>query len=87
MPSPEDLQIELGRLKTSPAYLRLREKHLYEYRRATEELQSANLADVPGLQARIKALCEVLELPNQLYRQAGGNGEVFEPVAKSYVNE
>lgn len=82
-PTTQDAQQELARLRTDVAYLKLRERHLYEFRRANQEWMTAKPEEIPALQARAKALLEVLELPNVLYREAGGEGTVFDPVIRT----
>jgi|SRR6185503_9033075 len=83
-PATDEQRQEMARLRSNPAYLRLREVHLREFRRANNEWRTAKPDEIGALQARALALLEVLELPNQLYKQSGGDGIVFEPVVKPY---
>lgn len=74
----QERQLDLMRLRTSLGYLALREIHLLEYKKATEEWMQAKLEKIPALQARAIALLEVLEMPDSLYKKAGGEGRVFD---------
>jgi hypothetical protein len=84
---PDDHRQEIARLRSNEAYLRMREVILREYRRANNEWRTARADQIPALQARATALLEVLELPNLQYKQAGGEGTVFEPIVKPYDRE
>lgn len=83
-PTNQDAQQELARLRTDLAYLKLRDRHLYEFRRANREWITAKPDEIPALQARAQALLEVLELPNVLYHEVGGEGTVFDPVVRTF---
>ena len=75
--NPDQVRDELRRLITDPGYLRLRRLHLQEFQRANEEWRHEKLEGLPRLQERAQTLFEVLELPDTLYRRAGGEGRLF----------